>query len=397
MAINNLTPSLFTNYNPYGGGFSVNQNAQPYGNVNLMPYKNEMIPNITTTEKSSNAIQSKGKNDKLSLMLFALGGALKGDKNFVQNTMQLQQMQEGKRKQEEQDRLWEKFKTEHSIDPQIAGLGDMMNPNQRLELMMKTMDSGGTGTAGMQDFQFYQSLKTPEEKLAFLISTGRGSQSPELQELLRKARSPGGVDLTPGQISLDKKFATTAESWLSKDAAQVDANIMNLEEKIGIIERGEADVSGKVIGITPEFLQPFVGQTEAKAFLGDVRDIVFQSLKEKLGAQFTEKEGDRLVAAAYDPSLPEELNAKRLRRLLSVVKTMKVSKDGMVEHWNRTGTLKDYEPPKATFNNIYDAIVQEEFQNKTTEELTTMYANTKDLDKKTAIIRYAEKLAEQGK
>ena len=105
MAINNLTPSLFTNYNPYGGGFSVNQNAQPYGNVNLMPYKNEMIPNITTTEKSSNAIQSKGKNDKLSLMLFALGGALKGDKNFVQNTMQLQQMQEGKRKQEEQDRL----------------------------------------------------------------------------------------------------------------------------------------------------------------------------------------------------------------------------------------------------------------------------------------------------
>ena len=58
-----------------------------------MPYKNEMIPNITTTEKSSSAIQSKGKNDKLSLMLYAFGGALKGDKNFVQNTMQLQQMQ----------------------------------------------------------------------------------------------------------------------------------------------------------------------------------------------------------------------------------------------------------------------------------------------------------------
>ena len=105
MAINNLTPSLFTNYDPYGGGFSVNQNAQPYGNVNLMPYKNEMIPNITTTEKSSSAIQSKGKNDKLSLMLYALGGALKGDiKTLCKNTMQLQQMQEGKRKQEEQNK-----------------------------------------------------------------------------------------------------------------------------------------------------------------------------------------------------------------------------------------------------------------------------------------------------
>ena len=62
----------------------------------------------------------------------------------------------------------------------------MMNPNQRLELMMKTMDSGSTGTAGMQDYQFYQNLKTPEEKLAFLQSTGRGSQSPELQELPEK-------------------------------------------------------------------------------------------------------------------------------------------------------------------------------------------------------------------
>lgn len=299
------------------------------------------------------------------------------------------QLAEQQEQQAKQDRLLQEL----GQDPRYA---DMIRL-YRAGLDPSAFGTKPSGTAGMQDYQFYQSLKTPEEKLAFLQSTGRGSQSPELQELLRKAKSPGGVDLTPGQISLDKKFATTAESWLSKDSAQVDANIMNLEEKIGIIERGEADVSGRVIGITPEFLQPFVGQTEAKAFLGDVRDIVFQSLKEKLGAQFTEKEGDRLVAAAYDPSLPEELNAKRLRRLLSVVKTMKVSKDGMVEHWNTTGTLKDYEPPKATFNNIYDAIVQEEFQNKTTEELTTMYANTKDLDKKAAIIRYAEKLAEQGK
>ena len=119
-------------------------------------------------------------------------------------------------------------------------------------------------------------------------------------------------------------------------------------------------------------------QTEAKAFLGDVRDIVFQSLKEKLGAQFTEKEGDRLVAAAYDPSLSEEINAKRLRRLLAVVKTMKTSKDGMMDIYRQTGTLKDYEPPKATFNNIYDALVEEEFTSKTNEELVEMYSKTKD-------------------
>ena len=250
----------------------------------------------------------------------------------------------------------------------------------------------GTLTAGRKDAEYFKTL-TPEQQRQFLIATGR--MSPELAEEFRKAKAPGGVDLTPGQEKLDTQFASTAESWLTKDSAQVDANIMNLEEKLSIIERGEADVSGKLIGITPEFLQPFVGQTQAKAFIGDVRDIVFQSLKEKLGAQFTEEEGNRLVAAAYDSSLPEEINAKRLRRLLAVVKTMKASKDGMIDIYRQTGTLKDYEPPKATFSNIYDALVEEEFASKTNEELEILYANTKDLDKKTAIVRYAEKLAEQ--
>jgi hypothetical protein len=41
------------------------------------------------------------KSQKLAMMLYALGGALKGDKNFVQNTLAIQNMQEGKKKEEE--------------------------------------------------------------------------------------------------------------------------------------------------------------------------------------------------------------------------------------------------------------------------------------------------------
>jgi hypothetical protein len=119
--------------------------TNPYGMVTGQPNLGSITPQPQPTQTPNP--MGGGKNDKLSLMLYALGGALKGDKNFVQNTMQLQQMQEGKRKQEEQNKLWEKFKTEHSIDPQVAGLGDMMNPNQRLELMMKTMGGGKTGSS----------------------------------------------------------------------------------------------------------------------------------------------------------------------------------------------------------------------------------------------------------
>ena len=109
--------------------------TNPYGMVSSQPN----IGLITPQPQQTPNPMGGGKNDKLALMLYALGGALKGDKNFVQNTMQLQQMQEGKKKQEEQNKLWEKFKKESTIDPQITSIGDMMNPNQRLELMMKTI------------------------------------------------------------------------------------------------------------------------------------------------------------------------------------------------------------------------------------------------------------------
>lgn len=59
---------------------------------------------------SNNIAQDKlDKNQKLSLMLYALGGALKGDENFVQNTIKIQQMQEGKKKEKAKKAKYDDF------------------------------------------------------------------------------------------------------------------------------------------------------------------------------------------------------------------------------------------------------------------------------------------------
>lgn len=65
------------------------------------------------------------KNQKLGLMLYALGGALKGDKNFVQNTLALEQMQEGKKKKEERDRLLKQFAQDPANQQKMPWLGDV--------------------------------------------------------------------------------------------------------------------------------------------------------------------------------------------------------------------------------------------------------------------------------
>ena len=64
----------------------------------------------TPTPPTTPTVDPKaGRNQQLGLMLYALGGALKGDENFVQNTIKIQQMQEGKKKEEERKKNYQEF------------------------------------------------------------------------------------------------------------------------------------------------------------------------------------------------------------------------------------------------------------------------------------------------
>jgi len=67
----------------------------------LSPTVNPLInPQIDRKQLAGDVANIKSdKNQRLGMMLYALGGALKGDKNFVQNTLALQEMQEGKAKE----------------------------------------------------------------------------------------------------------------------------------------------------------------------------------------------------------------------------------------------------------------------------------------------------------
>ncbi len=78
------------------------------------------------------------KNQKLGLMLYALGGALKGDKNFVQNTMALQQMQEGKKKKEEKEKAWGDVLTrmEGVVDPRMLEVAKLLGAEKGAALII---------------------------------------------------------------------------------------------------------------------------------------------------------------------------------------------------------------------------------------------------------------------
>jgi hypothetical protein len=79
--------------------------------------------------------------------------------------------------------------------------------------------------------------------------------------------------------------------------------------------------------------------------VNNVMGVVFQSLRATLGAQFTQREAERLVAAAYNPKLTEQQNLTRLERAKKILEETVKAKDQLLA-WGSSGQrLSDYKGP----------------------------------------------------
>lgn len=74
-----------------------------------------------------------------------------------------------------------------------------------------------------------------------------------------------------------------------------------------------------------------------------VADVVMQSLKEVLGGAFSEKEGQRLMDAAYNAGLTAEQNAVRIGRAMMVLEIAQREQEKMYNYYQENGTLKGYD------------------------------------------------------
>lgn len=169
----------------------------------------------------------------------------------------------------------------------------------------------------------------------------------------------GGEQLTPGQKKIDESFADTYLQWMGGGWADSAKQIEQLTESLDIIERAAKDgsnISG-AIGALPSSVQPFVNPQGTIAREG-VEEVVQRSLREILGAQFTEKEGERLIARAYNPMLPAAENAKRVRRLLGQVQGMAQSRQEMVDYFDENGTLRGFKGKRPNASQV-DALAAE--------------------------------------
>ena len=118
-----------------------------------------------------------------------------------------------------------------------------------------------------------------------------------------------------------------------------------LNDALNALEN-EENITGKVVGTVLNTTGGELTYPRAKAVQDYVLTTVQKSLRETLGAQFTEIEGKMLMDRAYNPLLSQEENAKRVRRLLGEIKSAKQSKEAMARYWKENnGSLVGYTGP----------------------------------------------------
>jgi len=164
----------------------------------------------------------------------------------------------------------------------------------------------------------------------------------------------GGDKLTPGQSKVDEKFADDYVAWTTGGGQDSAAQIAQLKPVIQALEEGKP-ITGVPVAVQPDLL---LAMTNPKALQSreQVEEVVQRNLRVILGAQFTEKEGERLIARAFNPKLPPEENAKRLRRLFLQMSSAAEQKNAAAAYFEQNGTLRGFKGKTPSVQDFYNAM-----------------------------------------
>ena len=253
---------------------------------------------------------------------------------------------------------------------QFAGALQQIAPNEAMMAAKRADEmeqSGLTRKKTTADIELQERKVSQDEKLrealsklpenatdAQYLQVFRQFGSPDQQakaieaSIARKAKAAGEGDgigkLTPAQKAVDTKFGKEYNDFVSAGGSSAIAkNLKMLDDAIKIIKDSpEGDVSGKIVGLsdktgTLSYTHPKAA--EAKDLIGGVAQ---SNLRAILGGQFAAKEGEQLLARAYNTAQPKKDNLNRLTALREQIEKAAQDKIDASQYYEEKGTLKGF-------------------------------------------------------
>jgi len=168
--------------------------------------------------------------------------------------------------------------------------------------------------------------------------------------------------MTPMQKKVDENWAGTLVEWADGGSSDFVKQMSQLDYAIGEMEKavanpGSVELSGPGNNLFPGGLgRTQFGQHGLKVQQA-VEEVAQRNLRAVLGPAFTAKEGEGLIARAYDPSMEEGENLKRVRRLYTQMNIAAQQKTDAMNYYNEHGSMMGYQghiPTLADFEAALD-------------------------------------------
>ena len=188
-------------------------------------------------------------------------------------------------------------------------------------------------------------LQVKQQQAATAAATAGINAQKNQREQAKFERAQTVPALTPAQTKVDAEFAKEYTDFRARGgSADVQKNLSQLKDALEILKTSDT-ITGPVIGRMPDIVKQAINSESINTREG-VEEVVQRNLRLILGAQFTEKEGERLISRAFNPNLQEKDNIVRLERLIGQISGAAKAKGEASDYYEQNGTLAGWVPSK---------------------------------------------------
>jgi hypothetical protein len=207
------------------------------------------------------------------------------------------------------------------------------------EQLRQELASLGPNPSEQQVLAVVQKYGSPDKILQVLTA----SQDRRAALAARQATAGAGVGpLTPAQKALDTAFGKDYAAFINKGGSSlIKTQLDNLDTAIAALEN-KSNITGKVVGLADKSGTLSYVNPDAQEVKDVVGKVVQSDLRQVLGGQFAQKEGEQLLARSYNPAQPQKDNLNRLKSLRKQIADAAEQKIGAVNYFEANGSLKGF-------------------------------------------------------
>jgi|GEM_PF-6029202 len=183
------------------------------------------------------------------------------------------------------------------------------------------------------------------EKVPMIEKMMQRRSTEDLKKLALKATKAGpiGKDFSPAQKKFDEEMAKSIVEFNKSGGIKVaKAADKSLQGTINRFKKLKPGLMTRIGSMAPDAARGLM-QGEYKSIEQEVRQNVTELLRSTLGAQFTEREGERIFSQTFDPTLHPDVNLRRMEILRTKLKTIADERARAIDWFKAHKTFDGYD------------------------------------------------------